>query len=271
MSTLRLAGTLAANAILTTDTFAKETFSTFKIGGKTCHMGGIAKGSGMIHPNMATMLGFIVSDVAISSNLLNEALHEATDVSFNMITVDGDTSTNDMVGVMCNGAAGNDEITEKGPEYEEFKQALTEHCTIMARQIVSDGEGATKLIQYDVEGAPDVKAARKIARTVSDSSLVKTAFFGRDPNWGRIVAAAGRAGIDYDPDKVDLFVGTSKRMHQLLKGGQPVDYDHRKVKAMMRASHLYVHLDLHQGDGRATAWGADFSYEYVRINAEYST
>ncbi|MBS1261930.1 MAG: Arginine biosynthesis bifunctional protein ArgJ [Calditrichaeota bacterium] len=271
LSELRLAGTLAANAILTTDTFAKESFSTTRIGGKRVHMGGIAKGSGMIHPEMATMLAFIVSDVAISRELLDEALREAVDDSFNMITVDGDTSTNDMVAVMCNGLAGNEQIREKGLIYDTFRAELKSHCTELARQIVSDGEGATKLIQYDVEGAPDRNAARKIARTVSNSNLVKTAIFGRDPNWGRIVAAAGRAGIRYDPDKVDLYIGTSKTLIKLLENGQPLDVQRRKLKSLMRAAYIYVLLDLHQGEARATAWGADFSYEYVRINAEYST
>jgi glutamate N-acetyltransferase/amino-acid N-acetyltransferase len=271
LSRLRLAGSLVANSILTTDTFPKESYSTFRLGDVECRMGGVAKGSGMIHPDMATMLAFVVTDAAIVPRLLDDALREAVDVSFNMITVDGDTSTNDMVGVMANGFAENPLIDREGPDYDRFCEELKKHCIELARQIVSDGEGATKHIQYTVEGAPDDDAARRIARTVSNSNLVKTAFFGRDPNWGRIVAAAGRAGVDYDPDMVDLYLGTSKRMHQLLNRGQPVDVERRKIKNMMRASFLYVLLDLNQGAGKATAWGADFSYEYVRINAEYST
>jgi glutamate N-acetyltransferase/amino-acid N-acetyltransferase len=271
LSSLRLAGSLAANAILTTDTFPKESFSTFKLGGKGCFMGGIAKGSGMIHPDMATMLAFIVTDAAVSPPLLDEALHESVDTSFNMITVDGDTSTNDMVGVMANGLAENPLIDEPGPDYDVFREELQKHCIELARQIVSDGEGSTKQIQYTVEGAPSEEAARRIARTVSDSNLVKTAFFGGDPNWGRILAAAGRAGVPFDPDAVDLYLGTSKQLHQIVAGGQPLDVDGKKLKRMMRASFLYVLLDLNAGDGKATAWGADFSYEYVRINAEYST
>ncbi len=271
LSSLRLAGTLAANAILTTDTFPKESFSTFTLGGKGCVMGGIAKGSGMIHPDMATMLAFIVTDAEITSSLLDSALREAVDVSFNMITVDGDTSTNDMVGVMANGLAGNPLIEKPGADFDRFRDELKKHCIELARQIVSDGEGATKQIQYTVEGAPDDRAARRIARTVSDSNLVKTAFFGRDPNWGRILAAAGRAGVDFDPDRVDLHLGTSKQLHQIVAGGRPVDIDHARLKRMMRASFLYVLLDLNAGNGTATAWGSDFSYEYVRINAEYST
>jgi len=271
ISDLRLAGSLAASAILTTDTFPKESYSRCTIGGKEVRMGGIAKGSGMIHPNMATMLGFIVCDAAIEPELLDEALREAVDESFNLITVDGDTSTNDMVGMMCNGMAGNGIIKTRGEAYRTFAAELRRHCVELARQIVSDGEGATKVIQYDVEGAPDTASARRIARTVSDSNLVKTAIFGRDPNWGRIVAAAGRAGVTYDPDKVDLYLGTSKSMQQILAGGQPLPVDRNKLKNMMRASFLYVHLDLNQGKGKATAWGSDLSYEYVRINAEYST
>ena len=271
LSDLRLAGSLAASAILTTDTFPKESYSRCSIDRREIRMGGIAKGSGMIHPNMATMLAFIVSDAAITPELLDAALREAVDDSFNMITVDGDTSTNDMVAVMCNGAAGNREIRTRGKAWRTFRDELKSHCVELARQIVSDGEGATKLIQYDVEGAPDRDGARRIARTVSDSNLVKTAIFGRDPNWGRIVAAAGRAGVVYDADKVDLYLGTSKRLLKILESGQPLPLDRRKLKSMMRASFLYVHLDLNQGEGKATAWGSDFSYEYVRINAEYST
>lgn len=271
LSSMRLAGLLAANAILTTDTFPKESYSTFHLDGAGCGMGGIAKGSGMIHPDMATMLAYVVTDVAITPELLDEALHEAVDDSFNMITVDGDTSTNDMVGVMANGLAGNPEIDRKGPAYDLFRDELKKHCIELARQIVADGEGATKQIQYTVEGAPTVADARRIARTVSDSNLVKTAFFGRDPNWGRILGAAGRAGVDFDPGKVDLYMGTSKQLHRILSGGQPEPLERRKLKNMMRATFLYVVLDLHGGPGKATAWGTDLSYEYVRINAEYST
>jgi len=271
LSGMRLAGSLAANAILTTDTFPKESFSTFELDGVDCRMGGIAKGSGMIHPDMATMLAYLVTDAAIAPPLLDEALREAVDDSFNMITVDGDTSTNDMVGVMANGLAGNPLIDRKGPAYDRFRTELKKHCVELAQQIVADGEGATKQIQYTVEGAPSDADARRVARTVSDSSLVKSAFFGRDPNWGRIVAAAGRAGVAFDPARVDLYLGSSKQMHQLLAGGQPVAVERRKLKGMMRASFLYVLINLHAGPGQATAWGADLSYEYVRINAEYST
>lgn len=271
LSSMRLAGSLAANAILTTDTFPKESFSTFRSQDVPCLMGGIAKGSGMIHPNMATMLGFIVTDAAITPPLLDQALHEAVDDSFNMITVDGDTSTNDMVAVMANGMSGAPEIDAPGPAYDAFRDELQKHCVELARQIVADGEGATKQIQYTVEGAPDKQAARRVARTISDSSLVKTAFFGRDPNWGRILAAAGRAGVPFDQDRVDLHLGSSQQMIQLVNGGQPIAVDRKRLKNMMRASFLYVVLDLKAGPASAVAWGSDLSYDYVRINAEYST
>jgi glutamate N-acetyltransferase/amino-acid N-acetyltransferase len=271
LSSMRLAGSLAANAILTTDTFPKESYSSFDLGGVECRMGGIAKGSGMIHPDMATMLAYLVTDVSITPKLLDEALHEAVDASFNMITVDGDTSTNDMAGVMANGLAENPTIDRKGPAYDRFRDELKKHCIELAQQIVADGEGATKQIQYTVEGAPSDADARRVARTVSDSNLVKTAFFGRDPNWGRIVGAAGRAGVEFVPERVDLYLGSSKQLHQILAGGQPVAVERRKLKSMMRASFLYVVLDLNAGPGSATAWGADLSYEYVRINAEYTT
>ncbi len=271
LSGMRLAGSLAANAILTTDTFPKESYSSFPLDGVECRMGGIAKGSGMIHPDMATMLAYLVTDVAITPALLDQALHEAVADSFNMITVDGDTSTNDMVGVMANGLAENPVIDREGPAYERFRDELKKHCIELAQQIVADGEGATKQIQYTVEGAPSDADARRVARTISDSNLVKTAFFGRDPNWGRIVGAAGRAGVEFVPEKVDLHLGSSKQLHQILAGGQPLPVERRKLKSMMRASFLYVVINLHAGEGKATAWGTDLSYEYVRINAEYST
>ena len=270
LSDRQLAGSLAANAILTTDTFPKEGFSTFKVDGKEVRMGGIAKGSGMIHPNMGTMLAFIVCDIAISSELLNKALHECVDKSFNMINVDGDTSTNDMVAIMCNGEAGNSMITEEDDDYEIFRSNLEKMCMHFAKLIVSDGEGATKLIEYEVRGAPDEEGARKVVRTISDSKLVQTAMFGMDPNWGRILAAAGRAGVDFDPEKADLYFGYTNRI-QILENGQPVKTDRKTLKKHMKSTHIKVVLNLNQGDASAIGWGTDISYEYVRINAEYST
>lgn len=267
----QVAGSLAANAILTTDTFAKEGFTEFKMHGKEINMGGIAKGSGMIHPNMGTMLGFIVSDIAISSKLLRKALVEVTDKTFNMITVDGDTSTNDMVGIMCNGEAGNDEITEENNDYELFKEKLEDICLHLAKLIVSDGEGSTKFVEYEVRNAKTEEDARRIIKTVSNSKLVQTAMFGKDPNWGRILAAAGRSGVQFDPDKVDLNIGTYKNNMQLLEGGQPTSHNRSSLKKQMRDSHLKIILDLHDGNKKALGWGTDISYEYVRINAEYTT
>ncbi len=265
-----IAGTLAANAILTTDTYAKEGFTSFEVDDKDINMAGIAKGSGMIHPNMGTMLGFIVCDVSISAELLDKALKEAVDNSFNMITVDGDTSTNDMVSVMCNGEAGNEEITEEGRAYDTFKENLEKLCVHLAKLIVSDGEGSTKLVEYNVENAASQKEARQMIRTVSDSSLVKTAIFGTDPNWGRILAAAGRSGVDFDPDKVDLFIGPNRKK-QILKQGQPTDVSRGELKKELQTSTVTVTIDLNQGDENATGWGCDLSYEYIRINAEYTT
>jgi len=266
----KVAGSFLASAILTTDTFPKEGFVKFKIGGKSIHMGAVAKGSGMIHPNMGTMLCFIVCDAAINSELLDKALKEVVNKTFNMITVDGDTSTNDMVSIMCNGEAGNKEITDEGDDFNLFKSKLYELCHHLARLIVSDGEGASKLIEYVVKGARTEEEARQMIRTVSDSSLVKTAMFGRDPNWGRIIAAAGRAGVPFDPDKVDLFIGSDHDM-QLLEKGQPSIANLTNLKSMMKSTDLRITINLNDGDATATGWGCDLSYEYVRINAEYTT
>lgn len=271
LTSRQVAGSLAANAILTTDTFAKEGFIDFELQGKEINIGGIAKGSGMIHPNMGTMLGFIVSDVAISSEMLDKALKDVVEKTFNMINVDGDTSTNDMVGIMCNGEAGNKEITTADNDYEKFKEKLEDLCMHLAKLIVSDGEGSTKFIEYEVVNAKTEKEARQIVKTISDSKLVQTAMFGKDPNWGRILAAAGRSGVKFNPDKVDLYIGTFKNKLQILEEGQPVSHNRSSLKKQMRDSHLKVLLDLNYGNRSAKGWGTDISYEYVRINAEYTT
>lgn len=272
LSDREMAGSLTANAILTTDTFAKEGFTDFKIGNTQINMAGIAKGSGMIHPNMGTMLGFVTCDLAIDSDLLNEALKEVVDKTFNMITVDGDTSTNDMVAVMCNGMAGNDPITKKDENYERFYANLEKLCRHLAKLIVSDGEGATKLVEYRVKQAKSEEEARQIIRTISDSSLVKTAIFGTDPNWGRIMAAAGRSGVTFDPGKVDLYIGSDEdHSVQILKDGQPVKETRWDVKKEMKASNITVILDMNEGTAESVGWGSDLSYEYIRINAEYTT
>lgn len=272
LSDREIAGSLTANAILTTDTFAKEGFTSFSVDGIQINMGGIAKGSGMIHPNMGTMLGFIVCDIAITPKLLDEALRHAVDKSFNMITVDGDTSTNDMVSIMCNGKAGNKEITKKDASYNLFLANLEKLCTHLAKLIISDGEGSTKLIEYRTKGAKTETDARQIVRTVSNSNLVKTAIFGSDPNWGRIIAAAGRAGVDFNPELVDLYIGTELgKMHEVVKQAQPVPDIREQLRKVMTSSTIIILLDLNIGDEEAVGWGSDFSYEYVRINAEYTT
>ncbi|MCB0789307.1 MAG: bifunctional glutamate N-acetyltransferase/amino-acid acetyltransferase ArgJ [Flavobacteriales bacterium] len=266
------AGTFTANAILTTDTFAKEGFLEFEADGYEINLAGIAKGSGMIHPNMATMLAFIVCDIAIEPRLLQRLTRECVDESFNMITVDGDTSTNDMVVVMANGLAENPVITDrKDPGCQKFRDKLLELMVHLAKLIVSDGEGATKFIEYRVRGARSKKDARTIARTISDSTLVKAAMFGRDPNWGRVLCAAGNAGVDLDPSKVDLFMGDTSRQMQVLDRGAPVDLDRNALKKLLRNSHIQIDLDLHEGRATAVAWGADLSTDYVLFNSVYTT
>ena len=265
-------GTFVANAIMTTDTFAKEGYLGFNIGGVDVNMAGIAKGSGMIHPNMATMLGFIVTDVNIEQPLLDKAFKTAINRSFNMITVDGDTSTNDMAMVMATGKAGNTLIDdEHTADYQLFAEKLEEMCIHLAKLIVSDGEGASKIIEYHVKGAPSEDAARQVVRTISDSSLVKTAMFGRDPNWGRILAAAGRAGVPFDPDVVDLSLGSEEFKEPMIQNGQPLELDQNKMKRILRESALFVELDLKNGDGESTGWGSDLTTDYVLFNATYTT
>lgn len=273
LSRRKVAGSLPANAITTTDTFTKEGHRSFKIDNKPVNIAGIAKGSGMIHPNMGTMLAFLVCDIAIDQKLLDRTFRKIVDDTFNMISVDGDTSTNDTAMIMCNGMAGNEEIkSETNKNFPPFKKALEDLCMHLAKLIVSDGEGATKLIEYTVNGVDTKENAKKIVRTVQDSSLVKTAVFGRDPNWGRIVAAAGRAGVDFNPDNVDLKIGTStKKMVYVLKGSQPMNKNLTTLKKMMRASHIYIDLNINQGDETATGWGTDLTFEYVRFNSQYTT
>ncbi len=266
------AGSFAANAILTTDTFAKEGFIEFQMDEHEVHMGGIAKGSGMIHPNMATMLAFIVTDAAIEPALLQETVKQCVDESFNMITVDGDTSTNDMVIVMANGLAQNKTIqSKKDKDYKVFKDKLDEMMIHLAKLIVSDGEGASKFIEYRVVNAVDEASARKMVRTISDSTLVKTAMFGRDPNWGRIISAAGNAGIPFDYEAADLYLGSEDEQFKVLEKGTPVDYNLKNMKRILKKSHLTIVLDLHVGKAEATGWGTDMTTDYVMFNSVYST
>lgn len=266
------AGSFAANAILTTDTFAKEGFMDFELDGTEINIAGISKGSGMIHPNMATMLGFIVCDLAITPELLDKAVKECVDRSFNMITVDGDTSTNDMVAVLCNGMAGNELISSESQQgYKLFRQKLEDMMIHLAKLIVSDGEGASKFIEYQVVGAPSDKVARQLVREISDSTLVKAAMFGRDPNWGRIICAAGNAGLPFDYTKVDLYLGDAAQMVQVLDKGQPAEFDRGQVKRLLRESHLRIRLDMNGGDGQGVGWGADLTTDYVMFNSVYTT
>lgn len=266
------AGSFAANAILTTDTFPKEGFLEFELDGHEINMGGIAKGSGMIHPNMATMLAFIATDVAIEPGLLQKTLREVTDRTFNMITVDGDTSTNDMAVVLANGLAENEPLkSEKDKGYKVFRDKLEEMMRHLCTLIVSDGEGSSKFLEYSVLHAPSDEIARKICRSVSSSTLVKTAMFGRDPNWGRIVCAAGNAGVPFDFEKADLYLGDDKEVIKVLEKGRPLDYDRNYMKRVLRESHIYIKLDLNAGKGEATGWGTDLTTDYVLFNSVYTT
>lgn len=254
-------------AILTTDLVKKEACVSLTVDGIEVHIAGAAKGSGMIHPNMATMLGFITTDAAVDAEALQSLLREATEVSFNMITVDGDTSTNDMVVAMANGLAGNEPLHPGHADWPRFAQAFVYICRELAKSIARDGEGATKLIEVQVEGAVSDEAARAIAKTVIGSSLVKSAAFGADANWGRIIAAIGRAGQPVNPDTVDIRIGEIVTLQQ----SRPVPFDEEQATEYLKGDTVEIHIHLHQGDGRATAWGCDLTYEYVRINAAYRT
>ncbi|MEP1085573.1 bifunctional glutamate N-acetyltransferase/amino-acid acetyltransferase ArgJ [Algoriphagus sp.] len=266
------AGSFVANAILTTDTFAKEGFIDFEYDGVRINMGGVAKGSGMIHPNMATMLAFVVTDFHIDEKLLQEAVSYCVDRSFNMITVDGDTSTNDMVAVMANGLAGNRKVTsEEDPGYAIFLEKLLELLTHLSKLIVSDGEGASKFIEYRVSKARTEAIARTLVRAISDSTLVKTAMFGRDPNWGRIVAAAGNAGVAFNYKKVNLFIGDQNHLVQVLDKGNPVEFEKSYMKKLLRESHVRVHMELNTGEEEGIGWGSDLTTDYVMFNSVYTT
>lgn len=266
------AGSFVANAILTTDTFAKEGFVEFEVDGREINMGGIAKGSGMIHPNMATMLAFIVTDIAIEPKFLKTIVKETVDKSFNMITVDGDTSTNDMVIVLANGLAQNDMIkSKKDKGYAVFKKHLEEMMVHLAQLIVSDGEGASKFIEYEIVNAPTEEYARIMIRKISDSALVKTAMFGRDPNWGRIISAAGNAGLPFNYEKIDLYIGSDKKTIKVLEQGTPLEFDTNYIKKLLRESHLKIVLDLHNGKAKSQGWGTDLTTDYVLFNSVYTT
>ena len=256
-----------AKAILTTDTATKTIAVTEIFGRDVVTMAGVAKGSGMIHPNMATMLGFITCDANISSDTLQLALSQNVEKTFNQITVDGDTSTNDMVLVMSNGCTLNEEILPDTPEFDKFSKMLNFVMQELAKKIAKDGEGANKLIQVDVVNAPNALDARMMAKSVVGSSLVKTAIFGEDPNWGRILAAVGYAGVDVPVDNVDIMLGGLP----VMLASSPVSFDDEEMKDIMHDDEVTITVDLHAGHEKGTAWGCDLSYGYVKINALYHT
>jgi glutamate N-acetyltransferase/amino-acid N-acetyltransferase len=261
-------GRHAAQAIMTTDLVPKEAFVETEIHGQPVRLGGMAKGSGMIHPNMATMLSVVVTDAVIEPAVLRAALTRAVHLSFNQVTVDGDTSTNDTLVILASGQAQHRPILLQTPEFESFTAALTELCTHLAKAIARDGEGATKLIEITVRGADGEVEAEAVAKTVATSPLVKTALFGNDPNWGRILAAAGRSGVLIDPAQVSLWLG----QFQLVKSGEPLHFDAVAVHDWLAgAGEVSVTVDLGSGLAAATVWTCDFSYKYVEINAEYHT
>jgi len=262
----------AAEAIMTTDLVPKEVLVEVEIGGATVRVGGIAKGSGMIHPNMATMLGFLATDAKVSPAALDQALRAAVDETFNMISVDGDTSTNDMVAILATGASGLAEIGPSGPAYDAFVDALTLACQSLAVKIARDGEGATTLIECRVQNARTLEDARKAAKSVIGSSLVKSAVFGRDPNWGRVLAALGYSGAAFDPSRVELWMGNpSGRARVVHEGAASDTVDAEELRRLITKDHVIFILDLHDGAHHATAWGCDLSYDYVKINASYTT
>lgn len=254
-------------AILTTDLVKKEACVSVNVNGKEVTIAGAAKGSGMIHPNMATMLAFMTTDAVVGEDALQRLLRQATDVTFNMITVDGDTSTNDMLIAMASGLAGNEELSPSHPDWEAFAAGFTYVCQVLAQAIARDGEGATKLVEVDVNGAVSDLSARAIAKTVIGSSLVKSAVFGADANWGRIIAAVGRAGEPVNPETVDIHIGDIS----VLEGSRPVAFDEDAALAYLKGDTVRIVVDLHHGEGKATAWGCDLTYDYVRINAAYRT
>ena len=255
----------AALAIMTTDTVPKEALIQLEIGGRTVTIGGIAKGSGMIRPNMATMLAFVTTDAGITSELLQKALTYVTARTFNMVTVDGDTSTNDSLVVLANGLAGHRAIEREDENFLIFREALEKVCTALARMIARDGEGATKLIEVEVRNAPTFADAREVAMAVANSNLVKTAVFGEDANWGRIICAAGYSGADIDPGRIDIFIGDEK----MAQNGTALSFSEERAKEILGREEVKITIDLNHGSEMATAWTCDFSFDYVKINASY--
>ena len=263
------AGTAASKAIMTTDTINKEIAVTFEIEGKTVTLGGMCKGSGMIHPNMCTMLAFLTTDLAIDKAILQEAVSEVVTDTFNMITVDGDTSTNDTLLVMANGLAGNDKITEKGEAYNEFKEALFFVCRFLARKMAGDGEGATKLFEAKVVNAKSKADARTLSRAIVGSNLSKAAIYGCDANFGRFLCAMGYSGASFDQNDVELFFESKAGRLQVFDKGTPLAFDEELAVQIMKEEEVTIFVDMHEGEEEATAWGCDLTYDYVKINADY--
>ena len=261
----------AAEAIMTTDTRVKEIAVEFQVGGKTCKIGGIAKGSGMIHPNMATMLVFITTDCNISSEMLSKALSSDIENTFNMVSVDGDTSTNDMVCVLANGMAGNTEITEENDDFNSFMQALNTVNIHLCRCIAGDGEGATKLLECKVSNAESLEVAKTVAKSVICSSLTKAAMFGADANWGRVLCAIGYSKADVDVTKIDVSFKSKKGEISVCENGSGVDFSEEKAKEILLEDEIEILVNLNSGDFSSTAWGCDLTYEYVKINGDYRT
>lgn len=259
----------AANAIMTTDTVMKEYAVSFEINGKTCVLGGMAKGSGMIHPNMATTLNFVTTDVAIDAGLLQKALSEMVKITYNCLSVDGDTSTNDMLTVMANGLAGNEKILCENEEYEVFKSALYEVLMQLTKMLAKDGEGATKLLECTCAGAPDLDTAITVAKSVICSPLFKCAMFGEDANWGRVLCAIGYADAEFDIHKVDVALASANGRIEVCVDGAGVEFSEEEAKIVLGADEIYIEVDLKQGDTSAKAWGCDLTYDYVKINGDY--
>ena len=262
-------GSAAAEAIMTTDTVPKEVAVEFEAGGKICHIGGIGKGSGMIHPNMATMLVFLTTDCAISSEMLQKALSGDIANTFNMISIDGDTSTNDTVTIMANGLAGNETITAEGEDFTAFMKALNTVTIALCRKIAGDGEGATKLLECKVTGAADLANAKTVAKSVICSSLLKAAMFGADANWGRVLCAIGYSGADVDVNKVDVAFRSCAGTVEVCKNGAGIPFSEELAKQVLLEKEIEILVELNSGDVSSTAWGCDLTYDYVKINGDY--
>ena len=261
----------AATAIMTTDTIAKEAAAEVEIGGKTVKVGGISKGSGMIHPNMATMLCFVTTDCAISPAMLDKAIHQVTEKTFNMISVDGDTSTNDTFAILANGAAGNPEITAPGPDYDAFAEALEAVCRQLSKLMAGDGEGATKLLVCRVDGAMDLSMARTVSKSVICSTLFKAAMFGADANWGRVLCAIGYSGAAVDVNKIDVSFRSAKGQVDVCQNGAGIPFSEEEASQVLSEHEIEILVHLHLGEASAEAYGCDLTYDYVKINGDYRT